>query len=174
MWAFAEAWADAEIVQQAAAQLPWGHNEVTHRRIPPTFIIARWIAPCDMPISRPGRILVFGIATVAAIQLLRTAAMAIDWKPFIVAVFNAGFYPALADFQENHPLATVAIVYVIQLPLALASVWCGARFALKCSRTSDLHEACRQDLITNGRDLRIKCCAPGGGAPVRCSFPPPP
>jgi|GEM_PF-3872010 len=35
----------------------------------------------------------------------------------------------------------VAILYVIPLPLALASVWCGARFALKCSRPSELHEA---------------------------------
>ena len=26
MRAFAEAWPDAEFVQQAAAQLPWGHN----------------------------------------------------------------------------------------------------------------------------------------------------
>lgn len=107
----------------------------------PTFIIARRVTPRDVPISRPGRILVFGIATVAAIQLLRTAAMAIGWKPFIVAVFDAGYFPALADFQENHPLATVAIVYVIQLPLALASVWCGARFALKSSRVNDQHEA---------------------------------
>ncbi|WP_312427628.1 hypothetical protein [Achromobacter sp.] len=107
----------------------------------PTFIIARCVAPRDVPNSRPGRILVFGVATVAAIQLLRIAAMEIGWEPFIVAVFDAGYFPALADFQENHPLATVAIVYVIQLPLALISIWCGARFALKCSRFDDQHEA---------------------------------
>ncbi|MEN5158368.1 hypothetical protein [Achromobacter spanius] len=105
----------------------------------PTFIIARRVAPRDVPSSRPGRILAFGVATVATIQLLRTAAMEIGWEPFIVAVLDAGYFPALADFQENHPLATVAIVYVIQLPLALISIWCGARLALKCPRASDTY-----------------------------------
>ena len=33
MRAFAEAWPDAEIVQQAAAQLPWGHNLVLLERL---------------------------------------------------------------------------------------------------------------------------------------------
>lgn len=33
MRAFAEAWPDAEIVQQAAAQLPWGHNLVLLDRL---------------------------------------------------------------------------------------------------------------------------------------------
>lgn len=31
---FAEAWPGPEIVQQAVAQLPMGHNEVPHLRIP--------------------------------------------------------------------------------------------------------------------------------------------
>lgn len=48
--------------------------------------------------------------------------MKIGWGSFIVAVFNAGYFPALADLQENLSLATVAIVYVIQLPLALISI----------------------------------------------------
>jgi len=34
MRAFAEAWADAEFVQQAAAQLPWGHNLVLLDKLP--------------------------------------------------------------------------------------------------------------------------------------------
>lgn len=34
MRAFAEAWPDAEIVQQAAAQLPWGHNLVLLDKLP--------------------------------------------------------------------------------------------------------------------------------------------
>lgn len=33
MRAFAEAWPDTEIVQQAAAQLPWGHNLVLLDRL---------------------------------------------------------------------------------------------------------------------------------------------
>jgi predicted nuclease of restriction endonuclease-like (RecB) superfamily len=33
MRAFAEAWPDAEIVQQAVGQLPWGHNIVLLTRI---------------------------------------------------------------------------------------------------------------------------------------------
>ena len=34
MRAFAEAWPEAEFVQQAAAQLPWGHNVVLLDRLP--------------------------------------------------------------------------------------------------------------------------------------------
>lgn len=34
MRAFAEAWPDAEFVQQAAAQLPWGHNLVLLDKLP--------------------------------------------------------------------------------------------------------------------------------------------
>ncbi len=34
MRAFAEAWPDAELVQQAAAQLPWGHNLVLLDKLP--------------------------------------------------------------------------------------------------------------------------------------------
>lgn len=34
MRAFAEAWPDAEIVQQSVAQLPWGHNVVLLDRLP--------------------------------------------------------------------------------------------------------------------------------------------
>lgn len=64
----------------------------------------------------------FGVATVAVIQLLRIALMKMGWESFIVAAFDAGYFPALADFQENLSLATVAIVYVIQLPLALISI----------------------------------------------------
>lgn len=107
----------------------------------PTFVIARWVAPHSMPISRPGRIFVFGIATVAVIQVLRIAAVVIGWEPIFVAIRDAGYFPAVADFHEHHPLAAVAIVYVLQLPLALASVWCGARLALKHPPVSDTQEA---------------------------------
>lgn len=41
MRAFAEAWTDAEFVQQAAAQLPWGHNVVLLDRLPGAEI-RRW------------------------------------------------------------------------------------------------------------------------------------
>ena len=34
MRAFAEAWPDSEFVQQAAAQLPWGHNLVLLDKLP--------------------------------------------------------------------------------------------------------------------------------------------
>lgn len=34
MRAFAEAWSDAEFVQQAAAQLPWGHNMMLLDKLP--------------------------------------------------------------------------------------------------------------------------------------------
>lgn len=34
MRAFAEAWPDSEFVQQAVAQLPWGHNLVLLDRLP--------------------------------------------------------------------------------------------------------------------------------------------
>lgn len=100
----------------------------------PTFVIARCVVPRNMPISRPGRIFVFGIATVAAIQALRIGAVQIGWGPFMLAVFDAGYFPAFAEFTEHQSLEMVAILYVIQLPLALASVWCGARFALKCQQ----------------------------------------
>lgn len=35
MRAFAEAWPDLEFVQQAAAQLPWGHNVVLLDKLVP-------------------------------------------------------------------------------------------------------------------------------------------
>ncbi|WP_339083372.1 PDDEXK nuclease domain-containing protein [Pseudomonas sp. TMP9] len=62
MRAFAEAWPDAEFVQQAAAQLPWGHNLVLLDKLPGPET-RRWYATKAIEHSWSRNILVMQIET---------------------------------------------------------------------------------------------------------------
>ena len=62
MRAFAEAWPDAEFVQQAAAQLPWGHNLVLLDKLPGPET-RRWYAAKAIEYNWSRNILVMQIET---------------------------------------------------------------------------------------------------------------
>lgn len=62
MRAFAEAWPDAEFVQQAAAQLPWGHNLVLLDKLPGPQT-RRWYAARAIEHNWSRNILVMQIET---------------------------------------------------------------------------------------------------------------
>lgn len=62
MRAFAEAWSDAEFVQQAAAQLPWGHNLVLLDKLPGPET-RRWYAAKAIEHNWSRNILVMQIET---------------------------------------------------------------------------------------------------------------
>ncbi len=96
----------------------------------PTFVIAVCVAPRNMTITRPVRLLAFGVGTIATIQALRFALMFFGWGPLVMAVDVAGYFSEFADFPEQHPLLTLAIAHTISLLLTLPVVWGIARFAL--------------------------------------------
>lgn len=96
----------------------------------PTFIIARYMASRTLGGTRPARILVFGMGTAAAVQLMHSALMFLGWKPFMEAIIDAGRLNDYFDFHDSYPLSVFATVHAIQLPLSLIVIWVMARYAL--------------------------------------------